>query len=157
MVVCAVRLAAHAADRHGGGLPRTAKSLASLLILNKAWRAAEESNYRDPTEIFNALRDMAQVARRARSGPLGKNIKDIFREYGWSYRAGISESSSKSIRAQHSITEDGNTYECKEHLNFGVSYDPTASARIYFSSDGDEKGRFVVGHVGRHLDTPTTN
>jgi hypothetical protein len=46
--------------------------------------------------------------------------------------------------------------QCHEHIVVGSSYDPRYCLRIYFSSRSPEDARFIIGHVGRHLDVKTT-
>lgn len=130
-----------------------------LRILSTAVEAAADSPYARPGEISHALGVLARLARTLREGPLGKNLKDWFlREgEGLQYRPGISANSSAAIRAQHVFSDGEERFVCEEHLRFGTSYDPAWCARIYFTSKPDGSGRIVVGHVGRHLDTPKTS
>jgi hypothetical protein len=130
-----------------------------LRILDSAVTAAADSPYADPAEVFRALQVLAELARRLRQGPLGTNLKDWFlaEGRGLQYRSGISPNSSAAIRAQHVFVDGEERFVCEEHLRFGTAYDPVRCARIYFTSKLDGQGRIVVGHAGRHLDTPKTN
>lgn len=128
-----------------------------LRVLDTAVKSARQSTFQRPDEVYNALRELATVSGRAREKPLGKNLKDVFAELGLTYKAGITASSSKAIRDQHRFVDGSETFECTEHLVFGTAYDKTLCARIYFTTEADGQGRWVVGHVGEHLDTPRTN
>jgi hypothetical protein len=129
-----------------------------LRVLQSAVDAARQSPYGRPVEVYEALRFLARLAAQLRDGPIGRNLKDVFLQdgAGLKYRQGISKASSEAIREQHRFADGQTKFCCEEHLNFGTSYDPKHCARIYFTSELDADGRLVIGHVGRHLDTPRT-
>lgn len=129
-----------------------------LLILPSAFESAADCLYQRPGEILRALQAMTEIGRRRRkAGSIGKGLREAFREIGLDYRHGISETSSKRMREQYRFNSAEIDYECEEHLCFGSSFDPAECARIYFTSRAEGEDRFVVGHVGRHLDVISTN
>lgn len=128
-----------------------------LLILDSAIRSAEKSPFEDLLEVSVVLKAMAEMARRRQSGKLGVPMREAFAEMGIDYRGGISESTPEKLRRKyHATLPDGSTVECYEHIALGNSYDPKHCLRIYFSSHVPKEPRFVIAHVGRHLDVIST-
>lgn len=127
-----------------------------LLILPTTEESAEDSPYRRPGRILEALKIMAEVAAMKKDGPLGKGLKEAFEERGLDYRSGIAESTPKKLQQQYEFAGEDRVYFCEEHIRFGNSYDPADCARIYFTTRVEDEPRFVIGHVGRHLDVITT-
>jgi len=100
---------------------------------------------------------MALVARRRQAGTLGTSLREAFRELGIDYRRGISPSTPGRLRLQHAARlPSGETLDCEEHIALGSTYDPRYCLRIYFTSRAPAEPRFVLAHVGRHLDVMTT-
>lgn len=130
----------------------------ALLILPSALESAAASPYRDPQRVAAHLKAMAELARRRQEGRLGMSLRDAFAEAGVDYRGGIAESTSRRLKAQYLATlPDGRTrLACEEHIVLGTSYDPRWCLRIYFTSRAATDPRFVVAHVGRHLEVMTT-
>jgi hypothetical protein len=130
----------------------------SLLILDSAESAAELSPFEDADRAAAILDAMALVARRRQRGSLGSGLREAFRELGVDYRSGISASSSKRLRQQHEFTDaNGRVFLCEEHIAVGSTYDPRYCLRIYFTSRSGMETRFIIGHVGRHLDVMSTS
>lgn len=128
-----------------------------LLILDSAIRSAEESPFEDLLEVSVVLKAMAEMARRRQSGRLGVPMREAFAELGIDYRGGISETTSNKLRRQfRALLPDGSEVDCYEHIALGNSYDPRHCLRIYFSSRVPREPRFVIAHVGRHLDVLST-
>ncbi len=129
----------------------------ALLVLDSAERSAYDSPYEDPDRVATILHAMAHVAQRRQSGGLGTSLREAFRELGVEYRGGIAPGTSHKLRRQHlAIGPDGTVYDCDEHIVLGGTYDPRRCLRIYFTSRAPHEPRFVIGHVGRHLDVKTT-
>jgi hypothetical protein len=125
-----------------------------LNILPTAYEAAEESGYTQPDVILEYLLALGAVAERKRSGRLGIGLREAFAEKGIDYTPKNAENIKAKLRDQYRFKDGDVTYACEEHLRRGN--DPSLGLRIYFSSESAD-GRFVVGHVGRHLDTNTTS
>jgi hypothetical protein len=129
----------------------------SLLVLESAEAAAEQSPFEDADRAAAILDAMALVARRRQRGSLGSGLREAFRELGVDYRSGISASSSKRLRQQHEFSDaSGRVFMCEEHIAVGSTYDPRYCLRIYFTSRASMETRFIIGHVGRHLDVMST-
>jgi len=129
----------------------------ALILLPAVERSAAASPYEDPERVRDILDAMALVARRRQDGRLGKSLREAFREIGVDYRGGIAASTSQSLRDQYRISDpSGQVFECEEHIALGSSYDPRHCLRIYFTSRAPGETRFVIGHVGRHLEVMTS-
>lgn len=129
----------------------------ALLVLDSAEAAAQASPFVDVDRVSAVLDAMALIARRRGEGALGTSLREAFRDLGVDYRSGISAASSRKLRDQHRLRgPDGTEYECEEHIALGSSYDPRHCLRIYFTSKSAMDIRFVIGHVGRHLDVQST-
>lgn len=129
-----------------------------LHFLPRAWETAADSPFDRPADVLDAFRALAAVAaRRTAAGSLGAPLRELLASDGLDYRPGISRTTSRRLRQQYEIPdEDGTTVFCPEHLVFGTSYDPRHCLRVYLASPSDDEPRFVIGHVGRHLDVETT-
>ncbi|MDT8369738.1 MAG: hypothetical protein RQ745_11060 [Longimicrobiales bacterium] len=128
-----------------------------LFVLDSAEASAKESHYEDPGTVETILGVMAEISRQRQIGELGRGLKSAFGDYGLTYHSGIAKSSSERIRRQHEFTDDaGRVHICEEHISVGNSYDSRYCLRVYFTSKSPKEHRFVVGHVGRHLETMST-
>lgn len=128
----------------------------ALLILDSSEKAAAASSYRDTDRLGAILQVMAEVARRRQEGRLDTGLRAAFQEYGVDYRQGVAKSTSdKLLRQYHFAGPNGTVYECYEHIAIGVN--PRHLLRIYFTSRAMSEPRFVIGHIGRHLDVLSTN
>ncbi len=135
----------HAADEYSD----------ALLLLDSAETTAADSPYRDTDKLGAVLQAMAYVARRRQEGGLETGLRAAFQELGVDYRSGISKSTSDKLRRQYQFTGPGGVvYECPEHIAIGVN--PRHLLRIYFTSRATSEPRFVIGHIGRHLEVMTT-
>ena len=130
-----------------------------ILILDTALESAKESPYARPGEVWQALCQIRDLVLVRRNGPLGKGLRDFFKERGEDYASAIAPTSSAAIRQQYRFQQGKHQYCCEEHLRLGGGGDPANNLRIYLNTDlGQEpKNRVVVGHVGRHLDVLSTN
>lgn len=126
----------------------------TLNILPSAYETAEESGYAQPELILDYLLALGEVAAKKHDDSLGTTLRDTFRARGIDYSPKNSENTETRLRAQYRFKDGATTYVCEEHLRRGN--DPALGLRIYFDSETDD-GRFVIGHIGRHLDTNTTN
>lgn len=129
----------------------------TLLFLENAEASAGQSPYEDHERLAANLSIMSEVANRRRDGSLGSTLREAFREFGVAYRGGIAPSTSDRLRQQYvSYGPEGTMYECHEHLVLGSGYDPRHCLRIYFTSRAANETRFVIGHIGRHLNVKST-
>lgn len=129
-----------------------------IVFGDDAYTSAGESNFKQPTSVFEAFRAMDAIAQAIGEGGVGRPMKDAFREFGIDYRQGVAKTTPRKLREQYLFEVKGQPVVCEEHISFGSSYDPAECLRIYFSSKQLQKhGHFLVGHVGRHLDTKKTS
>lgn len=129
----------------------------ALLILDAAEKSAADSPFEDADRVAVVLEAMADVARRRQNGGLGIPLRNAFRELGIEYRGAIAPSTSDRQRQQYLFRGESTTqYECYEHIVLGVSYDPRYCLRIYFTSRAPVEPRFVIGYVGRHMESVST-
>ncbi|MDB4909137.1 MAG: hypothetical protein JWO05_3921 [Gemmatimonadetes bacterium] len=131
---------------------------AHLLVLATAGESAQQSPFARPREVLNALRMLSEVAALVNEVALGRPLREEFAARGLDYRGGIARTTSKKLRRQYLFTDGEFEYPCEEHLCLGSgSYDPADCLRIYINTKLRPGGRFVVGHVGRHLDVISTS
>lgn len=65
--------------------------------------------------------------------------------------------SARLLQQYNVIGPGGVAYDCWEHIVLGTSYDPRFCLRIYFTTRAPLEPRFVIGHVGRHLEVESTS
>jgi hypothetical protein len=128
-----------------------------LAILDSAEASARQSDYENPSMVETILGVMADVSRQRQEGTLGRGLRSVFAEYGLTYKSGISKGTPERLRKQHEFTDErGEVHFCEEHIAVGNSYDSRYCLRVYFTSRSTREPRFVVGHVGKHLETMST-
>lgn len=128
-----------------------------LYFLPSALKSARESTYRSPTEVARQLDGLARIAQRVQEGTLTGTLAQAFKKENLAYAPGVSEGTSKRLSQQYRFRDGTKTFVCAEHLRKGNSKDPSGCLRIYFTSEELDDGRFVVGHIGAHLETSSTN
>jgi hypothetical protein len=131
-----------------------ALTVANLRILPSAYESAEESGYPQPEVVLDYLNKMASIAEQKRQGTLGIALREAFANVGIDYALKNSENTKGRLRAQYKFRDGDEVFHCEEHLRRGN--DPALGLRIYFTSDSRD-GKFVIGHIGRHLDSNSTN
>jgi hypothetical protein len=130
-----------------------------LVLLPDAFESAEDSPFRRPQLVFDALVKLDELARLyAEPGGIGDSIGSVARQLGLDWIPDTTEWG--GTRGRHyDVTWKGKKYRLGPHIRLGTGAGAGSTARIYgFFFDGDnENGRtFVVGHVGRHLPDSTT-
>jgi HNH endonuclease len=130
-----------------------------LVLLPDAYESAEDSPFRRPQLVFDALLKLDELARLyAEPGGIGESIGSVARQLGLDWIPDTTEWG--GTRGRHyEVTWKGKKYRLGPHIRLGTGQGAGSTARIYgFFFDGDdEQGRtFVVGHVGRHLPDSTT-
>ncbi|MCI0435727.1 MAG: hypothetical protein L0271_19110 [Gemmatimonadetes bacterium] len=130
----------------------------ALVLLDSASASAADSPYEDPERVRAILDAMARVARRRRDGVLRTSLREAFADLGIDYRSAIARNTSARLREQYRFSfGGGDVVEMEEHIVLGNTYDPRRCLRVHFSSRVPNEPRFVIGHVGRHLDVKTTS
>lgn len=125
-----------------------------LVILDEAVVSARRAAYRQPARAYAALVAMDEVAAEWRAERLPSGFHDAFAERGFSFAANVSPTALGKHGHEYERTYDGRTITLGPHIALGRG-SPVACCRIYFHLD-EERGLFVVGHVGSHLSDTTT-
>jgi hypothetical protein len=130
-----------------------------LVLLPDAFESAEDSPFRRPQLVLDALLKLDELARLyAEPGGIGESIGSVARRLGLDWIPDTTEWG--GTRGRHyEVSWKGKKYRLGPHVRLGTGAGAGSTARIYgFFVDGDDDhGRtFVVGHVGRHLPDSTT-
>jgi len=138
-----------------------AKALcARIFILPTALASSESSPFRRPNEIFEALRDLDEVAKdwsalkdkRGNGGDLLSHLKSR----GWGKRCSmhISDTTKGRDGRHYEFEYAGRRQLFEPHITIGAG-DAASCASIHFILD-PQVGKIVVGHIGRHLPNTKT-
>ena len=138
---------------------RASARLEHLVLLPDAFESAEDSPFRRPQLVYDALLKLDELARLyAEPGGIGESIGSVARQLGLDWIPDTTEWG--GTRGRHyDVTWNGQKFRLGPHIRLGTGSGAGSTARIYgFFFDGDDQhGRtFVVGHVGRHLPDSTT-
>ncbi|MEA2497138.1 MAG: hypothetical protein QOJ29_5049 [Thermoleophilaceae bacterium] len=130
-----------------------------LILLDDAFDSAEDSPFRRPQLVLEALLKLDELARLyAEPGGIGESIGSVARQLGLDWIPDTTDWG--GTRGRHyEVNWKGKKFRLGPHVRLGTGAGANSTARIYgFFYDGDdEQGRtFVVGHVGRHLPDSTT-
>jgi hypothetical protein len=118
----------------------------AIRILPSAITSSKESEFPDPDTTWSYLKALGEVGRRRQDRALGRPLGEVFADLGVDYSPGPSDPSRKTPY----VFRDGEReVECADQLRKGSN--PATCLRIYFASTED--GGFVIGHVGRQIDT----
>ena len=136
-----------------------ADRVTSLVLLPDAFDSAEDSPFRRPQLVLDALLKLDQLSQLyAQPEGIGESIGAVARQLGLDWVPDTTDWG--GTRGRHyEVSWDGRKYRLGPHVRLGTGAGAGSTARIYgFFHDGDdEHGRcFVVGHVGRHLPDSTT-
>jgi hypothetical protein len=136
-----------------------AERVEHLVLLPDAFESAEDSPFRRPQLVLDALLKLDELSRMyAQPGGIGESIGSVARQLGLDWIPDTTDWG--GTRGRHyEVTWNGQKFRLGPHVRLGTGAGAGSTARIYgFFFDGDdEHGRgFVVGHVGRHLPDSTT-
>ena len=130
-----------------------------LVLLPDAFESAEDSPFRRPQMVYDALLKLDELARLyAEPGGIGESIGSVARQLGLDWIPDTTDWGGPRGR-HYEVSWKGQKFRLGPHVRLGTGAGAGSTARIYgFFYDGDdEQGRtFVVGHVGRHLPDSTT-
>jgi regulator of replication initiation timing len=118
----------------------------ALRIVPSAYASARESEFPDPETAWSYLKALGEVGRRRQDRALGRPLGDVFADLGVDYSPGPSDPARKT---PYQFRDGEHEVECADQLRKGSN--PATCLRIYFASTED--GGFVIGHVGRQIDT----
>lgn len=127
----------------------------SLVFLREARVSAEDSNYQQPAKVFQAFEALDELAGRRADGTLNRSIGDWLKERGFNYTAHESKTTMGKWGGQRTFRHNGAKITMEEHIKFGIGPDPANHLRIHLTWD-DADGRWLIGHVGRHLTNTKT-
>ncbi len=122
-----------------------------LLFLDDAFRAAANSPFKRPPEIYEVLGMMDRVASVWRRNEGGGDLRQMLRDEGLGKRVSnfISQTSQGKWGDEYTFTYDGTKQLFSWHVTLGSGAADTC-ASIHFLPDSSA-GKLVIGHVGRHL------
>jgi len=130
-----------------------------LVLLPEAFESAEDSPFRRPQLVLDALLKLDELARLyAEPGGIGESIGSVARQLGLDWIPDTTDWGGTRSR-HYEVSWKGRKFRLGPHIRLGTGAGAGSTARIYgFFYDGDpEQARtFVVGHVGRHLPDSTT-
>jgi len=130
-----------------------------LVFLPEAIESARRSPYRRPYEMLNELLVLEEVAAQwAQPDGIGRSLSAAAADRGidtWGRATRVGG----AIGRQYERNWNGSRIRLEEHVRVGTGSGAQFCARIYFHKHdpGDFAARrFVIGHVGAHLDDSTT-
>src|SRR4051794_31971862 len=130
-----------------------------LVLLPDAFDSAEDSPFRRPQLVLDALLKLDELAQLySQPEGVGESIGTIARQLGLDWIPDTTDWGGPRGR-HYEVRWNGKKFRLGPHVRLGTGSGAGSTARIYgFFFDGDdEQGRtFVVGHVGRHLPDSTT-
>ncbi|MFN7143354.1 MAG: hypothetical protein ACK4YP_06225 [Myxococcota bacterium] len=130
-----------------------ARTSRNLLFLRSALESAQESPYRRPEEVRDALVALDEVAGRwaetLDTGGMGESWWDAFLRHGFEYKGRISETTRGNWAEDYTFVYEGEKVLFEEHITIGKKQADRCLS-IHFHRDTKAR-RVVVGHVGRHL------
>ena len=136
-----------------------AERVERLVLLPDAFESAEDSPFRRPQLVLDALLKLDELAKLyAEPGGIGESIGAVARRLGLDWIPDTTDWGGPRGR-HYEVSWKGRKFRLGPHIRLGTGAGAGSTARIYgFFFDGDdEQGRtFVVGHVGRHLPDSTT-
>lgn len=126
-----------------------------LVFLPEALESASESTYPNPERVHQALSAMGDIVRSWRDGALAAGFGLALRDLGFTFGADVSEVAVGKHPGEYQRRYNGREITLGPHIKLGRRTSAGMIARIYWWVDEDAR-RFVVGHVGRHLEDDTT-
>jgi chemotaxis protein histidine kinase CheA len=138
---------------------RAAETADHLVFTPGAFESAEDSPYRRPVEVLEALRALDALAGRFAAGEMGVSLVQAASEAGLTYKQGVSEIARSRNPHHYSVGWEGHRLELGPHVALGSGSGAGFIARIYLhvaDGTGEVPRGLYVGHVGRHLPDTTT-
>ena len=124
------------------------------IALNSASRSNQA--YRQPGEVYDALKWLGTEYHYLRTTPQGKNPEYDLRLKeacnGWSYRGKQSDTAKGMFTKEYETTVNGKTYLLDAHIGEGTRGNPQTMIRIAFAWDANLE-KVIVGYIGPHQKT----
>jgi hypothetical protein len=123
----------------------------NLLFLDSCRAAAEDSPFRRPGEIYEALSTMSKVAEVWTRNQGGGDLRQMLKEAGLGKRVSnfVSPTAKGKWADEYTFTYEGEPRLFEWHVTLGAGSADTC-ASIHFLPD-QARGKLVVAHIGRHL------
>jgi hypothetical protein len=139
---------------------RAARDLEHLTFTRSAFESAQDSPFRRPADIFDALERLDRLAALyADPSGFGTSLSDAAGSLGLTWRSDVSELARNRHPDRYTAVHDGARLDLGPHVAIGSGSGAGFIARIYLhvadGSGGVPRGIYV-GHVGRHLPDTTT-
>jgi hypothetical protein len=126
----------------------------AIVVLDAAVESAGQTRYRHVDRAAEALRAVGMVAQGWHDDTLGTSFENAFAERGFALRSTGPVTQGRHPTEYERIF-DGHRVMLGPHLALGDGGSTDTIFRAYWYLDDDSR-RFVIGHVGRHLDDSTT-
>jgi hypothetical protein len=121
----------------------------SLYFFDDSLKSAEESPYRYPERILDALRKMDENAKKWFLMEPGTGSYESLLRRNDSLNVAESDSIKREFGTIDSKGE-WRTFEMKAHIKFGVQRNPKKTLRIYYLTNR-EMQKIFIGWCGKHL------
>lgn len=126
----------------------------AVVILPDAYDSARETRYPHIDRATEALLAVGRVAQGWHDGTLGTSFDNAFTERGFDLRR-VSEITQGRHPGEYGRTYGGRRVMVGPHVALGDGGSTDTIFRAYWYLDEAER-KFVIGHVGRHLEDSTT-
>jgi hypothetical protein len=139
---------------------RAAAEARALRFTPDARASAQDSPFRRPADILDALRRLDRLAELyADPAGFGTSLTSAAQDLGLKWRQDVSEIARSRNPHAYSATVDGRRLDLGPHVAIGSGSGAGFIARIYLhvaDGSGEVPRGLYVGHVGRHLPDTTT-
>ncbi len=125
-----------------------------ILFTDRAEDSAEDSAFLRPDEVYDFFRAMHGIAHELRHGQLeGRRLDLVFADRGFRSKPSSAQTRRRYHRFYH-MHLDGREVDLSQHVTLG-SRNQNTCLSIHWWHD-KERGRFVIGHCGKHLPNTLT-
>jgi hypothetical protein len=139
---------------------RAARDLVHLTFTRSAFESAEDSPFRRPGDILDALERLDRLgALYADPSGFGSSLSEAATGLGLTWRSDVSELARSRHPDRYTAVHEGARLELGPHVAIGSGSGAGFIARIYLhvaDGSGELPRGLYVGHVGRHLPDTTT-
>lgn len=130
------------------------ENLDNLRFLPSAFRSARKSPFLNTDKLYETLEILSECGQARANDTLGVSVENWLGGRSVDYTPFESESTMKEYGEQRVFRNGRNDLTMQEHIKLGGggNRDPQIVMRLHFIWSASEK-RWLIGHVGRHLDT----
>ena len=130
------------------------ENMDNLRFLPSAFRSARKSPFLDRDKLYETLEILDECGQARANDTLGVSVENWLGGRSVDYAPFESESTMKEYGEQRVFRNGRNDLTMQEHIKLGGggNRDPQRVMRLHFIWSASEK-RWLIGHVGRHLDT----